>query len=161
MKSTVPSWLYSPPTLLSRNTTPSPLVLIRRHSSSPPRYIINILWLKMHTNNIGGQLVIIYLTKWKISLTICPSSFIKLKEISFTKCGFDPIFNLIGQLSPHIGDNLINLQTYVNTLKIHDGESVLPYYLCTVTISEIIFPQKDSTGQNNRLIYRFTASLFQ
>ena len=101
------------------------------------------------------------LNKTTISSTLNPTAFVKLKEMSFTKCGFDLFFALIVVLSPHLGGNSIDLQIYVNTLKIHDGEPVLSYYLQAMTMSEEIRLQKDVTRQTNRLIYRFIVSLFQ
>ena len=53
-----------------------------------------------------------------------------------------------------------DLQQYVDTLRIVDGEPFLELYLRALKMSEEIMLQQDKTGQHNRLIKRFVSLLF-
>ena len=64
-------------------------------------------------------------------------------------------------MSPQLGGQYRDLQAYVDTLVISEGEPVLYYYLRALKMSQEIRTQKDKTGQNNRLIRRFVTLLFQ
>ena len=59
-----------------------------------------------------------------------------------------------------MGGEFRDLQEYVKTLKINDGEPVVEYYLRALQMSQEINIQGDQTGQHNRLMQRFIALLF-
>ena len=95
-----------------------------------------------------------------ISPTMAPRAALILQENMLEECGFKVLFKIIKELSPQLGGEFRDLQEYVKTLKINDGEPVLEYYLRAVKMSQEINIQGDKTGQNNRLIHRFIALLF-
>ena len=43
-------------------------------------------------------------------------------------CGFQMLFEIITSMIPQLGDQYRDLQQYVDTLVIADGEPVLEYY---------------------------------
>ena len=77
-----------------------------------------------------------------------------------TEFYFDLLFALFIKMSPQIGRYARDLEHYVMSLKISDGEPVLDYYLRTLRMFKEIQLQQDTTGQNNRLICRFVTQLF-
>ena len=76
------------------------------------------------------------------------------------KCGSKLLFVIIKGLSPHLGSEFRDLQHYVSSLKINDGEPVFEFYLRALKMSQEISLQQDKTGQHNRLIRRFISFLF-
>ena len=54
---------------------------------------------------------------------------IKQQENSMATCGFQMLFETITSMSPQLGGQYRDLQQYVDTLVIADGEPVLEYYL--------------------------------
>ena len=83
-----------------------------------------------------------------------------LQENNMVECGFDLLFMLVTKMSPQLGGYARDLELYVTSLKISDGEPVLDYYLRALRMFKEIQLQQDSTGQNNRLIRRFVTLLF-
>ena len=86
---------------------------------------------------------------------------VKQQENSMTICGFQILFDLITSMSPQLGGKYRDLQQYVDTLVVSEGEPVLEFYLRALKMSQEIQTQKDKTGQNNRLTRRFVTLLFQ
>ena len=91
---------------------------------------------------------------------IAPKASILQQEQSLEKSGFTMMYEIIKSLSPQLGGEYRDMQQYVETLKIIDGEPVLEYYLRALRMSQEIQLQADNTGQNNRLIRRFVTQLF-
>ena len=60
-------------------------------------------------------------------------------------CGFQMLFEIITSMIPQLGGKYRDLQEYVDTLVIYDGEPILDYYLRVLTISQEIQTQKDKT----------------
>ena len=54
------------------------------------------------------------------------------------ECGFIIFFKIIKELSPQLGGEFRDLQEYVKTLRINDGEPVLEFYLRAVKMSQEI-----------------------
>ena len=63
-------------------------------------------------------------------------------------------------MSPQLGGYARDLEDFVKTLQISDGEPVLEYYLRALKMYKEIKLQRDGTGQDNRLIRRFVTLLF-
>ena len=76
------------------------------------------------------------------------------------ECGFKILFTIVKELSPQLGGELRDLQDYVKSLKIIDGEPVMDYYLRALKMSQEIDIQRDQKGQHNRLIKIFISLLF-
>ena len=89
-----------------------------------------------------------------------PRAALILQENALEPCGFELMFSIIGKLSPQLGGHARDLEVYVNTLKVSDGEPVLDFYIRALKMYNEISLQKDSTGQQNRLIRRFVSLLF-
>ena len=56
------------------------------------------------------------------------------------------LFDIITSMSPQLGGKYRDLQQYVGTLVISDGESALDFYLRAFKISQEIQTQKDKIG---------------
>ena len=80
---------------------------------------------------------------------------ISQQEQSVEQSGFKIIYEIIKSLSPQLGGEYRDMQQYVETLKISDGETVREYYLRTLRISQEIQLQADNIGQTNQLIHQF------
>ena len=70
------------------------------------------------------------------------------KTLAFFKCGFDLFITIVQTLSPQLGGVFCDLQDYVKSLKINDGEPVMEFYLRALQMSQEITLQQDKTGQN-------------
>ena len=90
-----------------------------------------------------------------------PRAALILQENALEQCGFSLFFTIIGKLSPQLGGHARDLEVYVNSLSISDGEPVLDYYIRALKMYKEISLQRDSTGKQNRLIRRFVSLLFQ
>ena len=90
-----------------------------------------------------------------------PKASVLRQETSMEECGFRSLFFIITKLSPQLGGVFRDLQEFIHTLKIIEGEPVLDYYLRALRMSAEIILQRDKTGQHNRLILRFVTQLFQ
>ena len=77
-----------------------------------------------------------------------PVKAIKQQEKSMATRGFQMLFKIITSMSPQLGLQYRDLQRYVDTLVIADGESALEYYLRSLKMSQEIQTQKDKTKQN-------------
>ena len=77
-----------------------------------------------------------------------------------TTCGFELFFNVIKKMSPQLGGNARDLESYVKTLRISDGEPLVEYYIRALHMHKEITLQKDATSQANRLNRRFVSLLF-
>ena len=109
-----------------------------------------------------GRTLLLHLQKQTtIPSNSAPATAIKQQENSMATCGFKMLFEIITSMSPQLGGQYRDLQQYVDTLVIADGEPVLEYYLRALKMSQEIQTQKDKTGQNNRLIRKFVTQLFQ
>ena len=71
------------------------------------------------------------------------------------ECGFEILSSIIKKLSPQLGGEFRDLQEYVKTLNINDGEPVVEYYLRALKMSQEINIQGDQTGQHNRIVQHF------
>ena len=60
-----------------------------------------------------------------ISSTMAPRAARILQENMLEECGFIIFFKIIKELSPQLGGEFRDLQEYVKTLRINDGEPVL------------------------------------
>ena len=89
-----------------------------------------------------------------------PTAFQVVQENSLQKDGFCLFFKITVALSPQLGGDYRDLQYYVESLSVSDGEHVLDFYLRALTMMREIKLQNDSTGQGNRLIRRFIILLF-
>ena len=89
-----------------------------------------------------------------------PKTAIILRERSMMECGFDLLLEIIVKMSPQLGGYARDLEDYVKTLQISDGEPVLEYYLRVLKMYNEIKLQRDGTGQDNRLIRCFVTLLF-
>ena len=94
--------------------------------------LLHILKLKTFPNNLA------------------PLTYIKPQENLMKTCGFDMLFRIITAMRPELGGQYRDLQQYVDTINIADGE--LDYYLKALEMSEKIQTQNNKTCQNNRLI---------
>ena len=89
-----------------------------------------------------------------------PRALVLRQEVTTEDNGFQAFFYIIKNLSPQLRGSYRDLQNFVNTLTIIEGEPVLNCYLRAHCMSVEIKLQKDNTGQQNRLIQRFIAQLF-
>ena len=89
-----------------------------------------------------------------------PKATLLRRENLLEKCGFKLFIKLVSKLSPQLGGPACDLEVYVKTLKISNGEPVLDFYTMALIVSNKIKLQQDHTGQNNRLIRRFVHLLF-
>ena len=64
-----------------------------------------------------------------------PRASIIQQEHSMEECGFKLLFSFIKGLSPHLGGEFRDLQNYLSSLKINDGEPVLEFYLRALEMS--------------------------
>ena len=109
-----------------------------------------------------GNVILLHLMKQTtIPSNLAPLTSVKQQENSMETCGFEMLSKIIKAMSPQLGGQYRDLQEYVDTLNISEGEPVLDYYLRALKMSQEIQTQKDKTGQNNRLIKRFVTLLFQ
>ena len=67
-----------------------------------------------------------------------PRVAIFLQEHSLQECGFTVLINIIKELSPQLGGAFRDLQEYVTSLKVIDGEPVLEYYLRALKMQQEI-----------------------
>ena len=86
-------------------------------------------------------------------------AYTSLKENSMIDDGFKVLWVMIQNSSPQLGGDARDLQRYVTTLKLTDGETLLDFYICALEMLQEITIQKDTTGQGNRLIRRFVSLL--
>ena len=88
-------------------------------------------------------------SKDTIKMQNAPTAFLALRENVLSSCGFKTLFDVIIKLSPQLGGNARDLEEYVKSLKISDGEPVLDYYSRALTMYNEIELQQDTTGQQN------------
>ena len=82
-----------------------------------------------------------------------------LKENVMMDDGFKVLWTIVQNSSPQLGGDARDLQKYVTTLKLIDGEALLDFYIRALEMLQEIGIQKDTTGQHNRLIRRFITLL--
>ena len=58
------------------------------------------------------------------------------QENSMTECGFGLFFSMILKMRPQLGGHVRDLEKYVMSLNISDGEPVLDYYLRALRMSK-------------------------
>ena len=95
-----------------------------------------------------------------INTRLCPRASLVRQENALQRCGFEMLFKIVKKLSPQLGGHAKDLEPFVNSLKISEGEPVLEFYTRALRMSQEISLQQDETGQNNRLIRRFVHLLF-
>ena len=71
------------------------------------------------------------------------------------------LFDIITSMSPQLGGKYRDLQQYVDTLVVSDGEPVLDFYVRALKMSQEIQTQKDKTSQKYQLTRRSVTLLFQ
>ena len=71
------------------------------------------------------------------------------------KDGFKILLNIIVNGSPQLGGEDRDLGDYVNTLNINDGEKLVEFYIRTERMKQEIYLQKDTSGQDKKLVQRF------
>ena len=89
-----------------------------------------------------------------------PATALILKENTLMSCGFYLLFEIVTKMSPQLGGHARDLETYVRSLQVFDGEPLLEYYMRALHMFAEIDIQKDQTGQSNKLIFRFVSTLF-
>ena len=82
-----------------------------------------------------------------------------LKENVMLDDGFKLLWAIVQNSSPQLGGDAHDLQRYVMSLALHDGEALLDFYIRTLQMLQEIKLQQDMTGQHNRLIRRFVSLL--
>ena len=69
-----------------------------------------------------------------------------LKENLMLDNGFQLLWTIVQNSSPQLGGDARDLQKYVTTLKINDGEALLEFYIRALEMLQEIEIQKDTTG---------------
>lgn len=88
-----------------------------------------------------------------------PNVYRTLLSNKLERDGFHLLWLIISKNSPQLGGHDRDLQEFVKTLEVHDGEDVTEFYERALIMSNEINLQEDKTGQHNRLIYRFVTLL--
>ena len=94
-----------------------------------------------------------------IEMSKAPKAYETLVTNKLERDGFQLLWILISKGSPQLGGFARDLQAYVQTLEMIDGEPIIDFYLRATDMWNEIEIQQDKTGQANRLIFRFVTLL--
>ena len=94
-----------------------------------------------------------------IKKDVSPKAYRVLLRNELQRDGFQLLWIITYRNSPQLGGNARDLQGYVETLQVIDGEEITEFYERTLLMHNEIELQEDKTGQNNRLTYRFVQLL--
>ena len=112
----------------------------------------------VHTYNVFGHFALSSVTRNYYKQVKALVTFLKLQEDILMKCDFKVFFTIIlSQHSLRLGGEYKDLQEYVNQLMILDVKPILDFYLQAPNMIKL---QEDIKGQDNQLIRRFIALLF-